>query len=121
MRSAMAPALLMLCLAVSACETTKRSVEALRPDKTNPDRFVCEAAATRPQLPAEYRIDWSTVTTVPQARAEHEKFVGTLRTREGLVAGYILDLEGKQFLCFNNMQWQRDFYRGLDGAAPPAR
>lgn len=113
MRRLRAIHLLMLCLAVSACQTTKRVTEALRPDLSNPDRFVCEASGTRPKVPPEYAIDWSKVTTVDQARAEHEKFVGVLRTREGIVAGYVLQIEDKHFVCFNNMQWQRDFYSRL--------
>ena len=125
MRIRMAPALLTLCLAVSACETTKRTAEALRPDKTNPDRFVCERLGTRPQLPAEYQIDWNrvrTARTVEQAiglaQDEHKRFVAVLRTRENVVAGYVLQLEGVNFLCFNNMAWQRDFYQGLDRQPP---
>lgn len=90
-----------------------RSVSALRPDLSNPERFICEAAGTRPKAPPEYVIDWGKVTSIPQARAEHEKFVATLRTREGIVAGYILDIEGKLFRCFNNIQWQKDYYSGL--------
>lgn len=117
-RSAMALALSTCCLAVSGCETT-RTTEALRPDLTNPDRFICEKTPGRPKVPAEYVIDWSKVTTVPQARAEHDAFVRQLRTREGIVAGYVITLEGVNFLCFNNMQWQRDFYAGLPRPAEP--
>lgn len=108
-----------LCL-VASCGDTVRSVSALRPDKTNPDRFVCELAGTRPTVPPEYKIDWGIVgqaPTVPEAvrlaQAEVAKFVGTLRTREGVVAGYVLNIEDKLFLCFNNMRWQREFYAGL--------
>lgn len=117
-RSALAAALLMCSLAVSACEHT-RTTEALRPDLTNPERFICEPAGMRPRVPAEYVIDWSGVTTVPQARTEHERFVKALRTREGIVAGYIVQLEGRHFICFNNMQWQRDFYSRLPEPEQP--
>lgn len=119
MRYVTALLLSMSCLAVSACETTRRTTTALRPDQTNPERFVCEPAGTRPQIPAEYVIDWSRVSTVPQARAEHEAFVRTLRTREGIVAGYLVQLEGRHFICFNNMQWQRDFYSRLPAEPQP--
>jgi hypothetical protein len=85
---------------------TKRAVEHL---PTPPERLICERAGTRPSLPAEHEIDWAQVRTLPQARAEHEKFKTVLRTREGLVAGYILRLEGVNFVCWNNMQWRRDF------------
>lgn len=110
-------------LLVAGCKEPIRSVSALRPDKTNPERFVCDPTGTRPAVPAEYKIDWPSVSLAPnvpeavkRAKAEHEKFVAVLRTREGVVAGYILKLEGKHFICFNNMAWQRDFYAGL----PPA-
>lgn len=121
MRNGMAAALLMFCLALSACgTTTKRSVEALRPDRTNPERMVCEPAGTRPKAPPEYVIDWKRIETSPSVavavarmREEHAHFVATLRTREGIVAGYIVQLEGKHFLCFSNMAWQRDYYSRL--------
>lgn len=106
-----------LCL-TSAC-ATKRAAVSLRPDIEHPDRFVCELAGSRPKVPPEYVIDWSKVTTVDQAHAEHDKFVGVLRTREGIVAGYILRVEGNLFVCSNNMQWQRDYYHGLPAPAAP--
>jgi hypothetical protein len=120
MRSAMALLLLTLCLVTSGCGDTVRSVSALRPDKTNPERFVCDLAGTRPTVPPEYKIDWGIVGqahSVPEAvrlaQLEVAKFVGVLRTREGVVAGYVLDLEDHLFLCFNNARWQREFYAGL--------
>jgi hypothetical protein len=102
-----------LAAALSGCQTTKRAAVALRPDLEHPDKFICEPAGTRPQIPPEYVIDWGKVTTVAQAHAEHDRFVGTLRTREGAVAGYVLDLEAKHFVCFNSMQWQKDYYSKL--------
>lgn len=117
----MAAALLTCCSGVSACTSTPEVVaEALRPDRTNPERFVCEPAGTRPSVPAEYSIDWRRIETsrnvaaaVAAMREEQGRFIATLRTREGLVAGYIIELEGRHFTCFNNMAWQRDFYSGL--------
>lgn len=107
-------------LLTSGCGDTVHSVSALRPDKTNPERFVCEFAGTRPTVPSEYKIDWEIVGQAPNvpeavrlAQLETAKFVGTLRTREGIVAGYILNLEDHLFVCFNNMRWQREFYAGL--------
>lgn len=88
----------------------QRVVESL---PTPPERLICELAGTRPDLPGEYAIDWSKVTTVAMAKVEHEAFVKVLRTREGIVAGYVLKLEGKLFNCFNNMQWRRDYEAGL--------
>lgn len=98
--------LLTLGVTLSACSTTKRVVELL---PTPPERLICERAGTRPSLPAEHVIDWANVRTVPAAKLEHEKFVAVLRTREGLVAGYVLKLEGNLFQCFNNAQWRREY------------
>lgn len=105
-------ALSTLCLAVSACGEPKRIAVAL---PTPPVRLVCGQAGTRPAVPPEYAIDWAHVLTVPQAKLEHEKFVGVLRTREGIVAGYILKLEGVNFTCWNNVEWRRQYEAGLSG------
>lgn len=120
-RLAMAAVLSTFCLGVSACNNTPEVVaEALRPDRTNPDRFVCEPAGTRPQIPPEYAVDWTRAMAAPNvsaavaaAREEHMRYVASIRTREGVVVGYIVQLEGRHFVCFNNMQWQRDFYSRL--------
>lgn len=101
--------ILIAALALGACET-KRVVEHL---PTPPERLVCEPAGTRPTVPPEYRIDWAQIQSVAEAKAEHEKFVAVLRTREGIVAGYVLSLEGKLFTCFSNMTWRREFEAGL--------
>lgn len=108
-RSAMAIVLLMSSLVLAACET-KRTAVALRPDHTNPERFQCAAAGARPAIPPEYVIDWSRVTTVEQAKAEHMAFVRSIRTREGVVAGYVVEIEGRLFICSNNAAWLRDYY-----------
>ena len=95
--------------ALAGCEP-KRVVEHL---PTPPERLVCEPAGTRPAVPPEYAIDWPRIQSVAQARAEHEKFVAALRTREGIVAGYIVGLEGKLFTCWTNAQWRREYEAGL--------
>lgn len=99
-----------LCLAASACSDTKRVVEYL---PTPPERLICERTGTRPSIPPEHQIDWSQVKTVSAAKTEHQKFVDVVRTREGIVAGYILKLEGVNFTCWNNMQWRREYEAGL--------
>jgi hypothetical protein len=95
--------------ALSSCGE-KRIAVGLRPDIEHGERFVCERVGTRPEIPPEYVIDWTKVRTVAEAKAQHEKFVGVLRTREGIVAGYLLELEHAHLICWNNMQWQRDYY-----------
>ena len=118
----MAAVLLMSC-SLLACGDTARVAQAI---PTPPERLVCEAVPQRPSLPAEYAIDWRPAESAPDARtavallrAEFGKFVGALRTREGIVAGHILNVEGRLFVCFNNMQWRREFEAELarDGLA----
>lgn len=99
-----------LALALCACADTKRVAEFI---PTPPERLVCQQSGTRPTIPAEYAIDWAKVSTVAQAHAEHDKYVAVIRNREGVVAGYVLDIEGKLFTCFNNAQWRRDFEADL--------
>lgn len=82
---------------------------------SNPDRFVCERAdaSARPALPPAHVIDWATIQTVEQAKGEHDRYVASIVDRNGRVAGYLVSLEGINFTCWNNMQWQRDFYDRL--------
>ena len=40
-----------------------------------------------------------------------DRFVGTVRSREGRVAGYILDLEGNLFACSNDATWLREWQK----------
>ena len=105
-------ALSTLCsLLLSGCETARVAV----PVKPPADRMDCVAvkAADRPALPPEYVIDWSKVFTVPQARSEHETFVRSVRNREGVTVGYIVDLEGRLFMCSSDDEWLRDFFGRL--------
>lgn len=97
-------------LALTACQE-KRVVTALKPP---PERLQCVAAGERPKIPPEHQIDWQRVSTPAQARSEHDKFVATLRTRERIVAGYLVVLEGQLFACSNNAAWLRDWYSKLD-------
>jgi len=115
-RNGAAAAALMYSLALAACSTTKRTATAIKPP---PERLVCESLkGQRPTIPAEYRIDWSTVTSVAQAKAEHGKYVAAIRTREGLIIGYVLKAEGVNFACSNNAEWVRDFFAELPDAQP---
>jgi hypothetical protein len=104
------PAIIILAFGLTACGDTKRVVESL---PTPPERLVCERAGTRPTIPPEHAIDWSQVRTVDQAKVEHGKYVASIRTREGIVAGYVLKLEGNLFTCWNNMEWRRQFEAGV--------
>jgi hypothetical protein len=112
-------------LGVSACTTPQRIVEPLRPDQTNPERFVCEAAGTRPAIAAEDPVDLARIRAAPNAaqaaviaQEEVAAYVASVRGRETVVSEYIVALEGKHFTCVNNMQWQRDFYSRLPTPTP---
>lgn len=112
-QSLMAAALLTLCsLLANGCAPTV----ALAPAKPPADRMDCVDVTGRPALPAEYVIDWTAVTTVQQARSEHEAFVRVIRTREGVVAGHVVAIENKLFACSTDAAWLRDFYAGLPDA-----
>jgi hypothetical protein len=92
-------------VALSAC----KAVHTADFIATPADRLVCEAAGPRPKIPPEYAIDWSKVATVPQAKAEHDKYVASIHARDGIAAAYILSIEGKLFVCSNNAQWRREY------------
>lgn len=106
-RSLLAIALSTFCLA--GCETTRVAA----PVKPPADRMDCRELSGRPAIPPEYVIDWSKVTTVAQARGEHESFVRSVRTREGIVAGHVVQVEDRLFLCASDAEWLRDFFGRL--------
>jgi hypothetical protein len=109
-----AAALSMSCsLALASCGEPKRIVTQLAPPS---ERLQCVSTGARPIIPPEYAIDWSRVLSVPQAHSEHDAYVRSVRTREGVVAGYIVDIEGKLFACSNNAAWLREWYAAT--AAP---
>jgi hypothetical protein len=110
MRFKTALALSTSCFLLTSCGDPKRVVEAI---PIPADRMDCVYSAKRPVLPAEYQIDWKRVTTVAQAKAEHDKYVVSVRSREGIVSGYIVEVEGKYFLCSNDAEWLRDWQKGL--------
>lgn len=93
-------------LTLTAC-TEKRIVTALKPP---PERLVCVQDGNRPTIPREYVIDWAKVRTVAQARSEHDTYVKSIRTREGVIVGYIVSMEAKLFACSSNMQWLKDWH-----------
>lgn len=104
----LALALSTCCLALSACGEKRVQVPLPIPQ----DRMDCRELSgdqARPTIPPEYVIDWTTVTTVGQARAEHDAFVTRLRERERPVALYVVRLEGRVFACADDAEWLRDY------------
>lgn len=113
MRYVKAIVLSMFCLAMAACETVREAAP-LRPDLDYPARLICEGVPDkRPAISPEYVIDWSKVETVARAKTEHEAYVRSVRTREGIVAGYVVEIEGKLFTCSNNAAFWRDYWSRL--------
>jgi hypothetical protein len=104
-------------LAASACKQ-KYTAEFI---PTPPERLVCEPAGTRPTIPPEYQIDWAKVKTVSQAKVEVGNLIKREYERETVVGKYVLTVEGKLFVCFNNMQWRKDFEADLAKKHPPAQ
>lgn len=114
-----AAALWTLCSAGN-CTKEVHSVSALRPDQTDPERFKCELAGTRPTIMPNPTPNWvfigqatTVADAVERARKEHQSFLDHNRERERIVATYLLMVEDNLFLCFNNMTWQKEFYAGL--------
>lgn len=97
---------------LTACEPDK-VVKAL---PIPAERMDCVAAGARPAIPPEYTINWQRVEsalTVPEAanlaKSEVQQFKGSVRTREGTIAGYVLSIEGQLFACSNDAAWLREW------------
>lgn len=99
-------------LLLASCGEPKRIVTQLKPP---PERLQCAPAGERPAIPPEHLIDWQSLSTLAQARSEHEKYVASVRSREGVIAGYIVKIEGQLFACSNNAAWLREWYAGTGG------
>ena len=113
-RSIMAAILWTSCFSLTGCGDPERIVSASRPDLDNPDRLVCVAApAKRPERGDPHVIDWGKVLTVAEARIQHDLYVKRESERNAVVAGYVLEIEGRLFACSNNAQWWRDYWAGL--------
>lgn len=108
MRSLISAAL--LALVVAACAEPKRIVETV---PIPAERMDCVEAGNRPAIPPEHKIVWENVSSVLQARQEYNQYVASVRAREGMVAGYVLDLEGHLFLCANDAAWLREWQAGI--------
>ena len=109
-------AALLMCCSMAAC-AEKRTALPIKPPAA---RLACVAIGDRPKIPPEYVIDWSKVlvpddarATLARAQAEHARYVASIRTREGIVAGHILAVEGRLFACSNDAAWLREFFSML--------
>lgn len=120
MRSLTILALSTLCLAASACKPEEiRSVSAIPLLKEHPERFECNTVGTRPTINPEFKIDWTKVGSISDAKREFENYRNVQHGREKVVADYVLALESVNSLCAINMGWQRDFYKGLETPPQP--
>lgn len=79
-----------------------------------PERLDCRAIdrEDRPALPDEHRIEWSQVETLQQAYDEHQKFVKSVRAREGIIALYIVEIEGELWACASDDLWLTEWQAG---------
>lgn len=101
-------------LCFSAACSPERVAVGVRPDLANPARLVCEAAPDkRPERGEPYAIDWSKIETLAQAEIEHGRYVARERERNAVVASYVVEIEGRLFVCASNAQWWRDYWRAL--------
>jgi len=113
-QTVMAAAPLMLFLAISGCSEKRINV----PIPIPAERVDCTVLDGRPTVPKEYVIDWTRVQDVAQAEAEHKSFVTRLREREKIIGGsdgYIVQLEGRLFVCANDALWIRNYLSRLPG------
>lgn len=107
------------CFNLAACGEPERVASSVRPDLDNPDWLVCEGApAERPERGDPLVIDWSTVTSVEGAKALFDRYVAVERQRNGVVANYVVEIEGRLFTCANNAQRWRDYWDGMPDPAP---
>lgn len=100
-----------LALSAGSCEKRVATAIPIPPERT--DCVLLTGEEARPKIPGEYVIDWTRVTTVQQAHAEHDAFVTRLRERETPVALYIVRLEGQLFMCADDAAWIRDYQSRL--------
>lgn len=103
-------ALVFCAAALASCGEPKVIAEAL---PIPAERMDCVEAGSRPAIPPEHKIEWANVSNVLQARQEYNQYVASVRAREGMVAGYVLDLEGRLFLCASDAQWLREWQAGI--------
>lgn len=108
-----AVALLTFCSAVSACGGEKVR---FKPIPIPAERMDCTtiAKADRPSLAPVYVIDWATVLTVPAAKIEVDRLMMSVLNRESIVVNYVLDLEGRVFVCSSDAEWLRDYSNKVD-------
>lgn len=116
-RSLMALALLTSCSLLSSCGEPERIAVAI---PIPPERMDCAKLSKRPSLPAEQVIDYAPAEkalnvkdAVTLLKVEIARFVASVRTREGRVAGYILAVEGDLFACSNDAEWLRDYSKAI--------
>lgn len=85
----------------------------VKPLPTPPERMACEAAGPRPKIAPEPQINWAKIVSIAEAEAAHGRVLTAIHAREGVVAKYLLDVEGRLFVCATNMQWRRTYEAGV--------
>lgn len=113
-QSLRAVALLMFC-SLAACKDERPEIH-FKPLAIPEERMDCATLIKRPPMPKEYEIDWATVLAAPDkdfavklAKLEVQKMKYSQYDRDGVVANYILNVEGILFQCSNDAEWLREY------------
>lgn len=109
----MAVALSTSCLTLSSCAHEKVVAEHI---SIPPDRIDCAFTGQRPAVAPEYKIDWTKLQTVAQAKAEHDLYVKQQRAREAVIARYMVNVEGVLFACANDAEWLRNYEEDMEAS-----
>lgn len=107
-------ALLMFC-SLAACGNERPEIH-FKPIAIPAERMDCAVLIKRPPVGEEYKIDWASVEAAPDkdfairlAKLEVQKLRYSLHQRDGVVANYILNIEGILFGCSNDAEWLREY------------
>lgn len=90
------------------------------------DRLDCQAfgTSTRPMLPAQHVVDFAELAKSVRAAPTMDAAVKVLvdeidgrllksvRTREGVIVGYVIEVEGETWHCASDAQWIIDWQAG---------
>lgn len=113
-QSLRAVALLMFC-SLAACKDERPEIH-FKPITIPAERMDCATLIKRPPVPKEYEIDWATIEKAPDkdyatrlAKLELQKFKYSLLQRDGIVANYIVNIEGILMECSNDAEWLREY------------
>lgn len=113
-------ALLMSCLALTACKEKEIHFKTL-PIPADKMQCVEVQPADRPKLAKLYMVDWDKIAAAPDkngailaAQAEVAALLKSVYAREATVSRYVIEIEDKLFLCSSNAKWLQDYTKKLE-------